>query len=408
MYSLLKERSERQKKSVVEFTQDLIRIPSPTSREDEAAKRIECHMRELNYDKVFRDGAGNVVGILFGRENDTTILLNSHIDTVTAQDDLWTGSPYSGRIENGRIYGLGASDCKGGLAAQIYAGDLLKRSLLPLQGNLVVAATVSEENGRSLGVRALIEETLPEQGLIPTYAILGEPTEGGLYYGHDGWMKIEVRAEGQNPFQVDDAAQAIYNDFNAVYHKRNFDERQGSFLVQQPRFDNNQGVRRATIELERRVKPSEEIDDILGQIRHNVSLVAHSIGGVAVNVDVHRDTQQHAARANSAVQRIVNAWSIDPFGRLIDRARQALAAAGCEAHPGKWKLEHRGMGTAGGTLVNEYNIPTIGYGPGCEHLAHTPDEYVEIDKIHEAVYGTSVIVQDLIGFPVFGWTSDEI
>lgn len=408
MYSLLKERSERQKKGVVEFTQELIRIPSVTYHEEEAARRIEHQMREMNYDKVFRDEAGNSVGVIFGRENDTTILLNSHIDTASAQDDLWNGSPFSGRIENGRIYGVGASDCKAGLAAQIFAGDLLKRSLLPLQGNLVVAATVAEETGRSVGVRKLIEETLPEQGLTPTYAILGEPTDCGLFYGHDGWVKIEVRAEGMNPFQVDDAAQAIYNDFNAIYHKRRYDEQQGSYRVHQPRFDNTQGVRCATIELERRVKPAEEIEDILGQVRHNASLVAHSIGGVAVKVDVCRETSSRTSIPTSVEQRIVNAWSIDPFGRLIDRARQALTSAGCEAHPGKWKLEHRDMGTAGGALVNDYDIPTIGYGPGSEHLAHTPNEYVEIDKIHEVVYGTSVIVQDLIGFPVFGWTSDEI
>ena len=127
----------------------------------------------------------------------------------------------------------------------------------------------------------------------------------------------------------------------------------------------------------------------------------HSIGEVAVRVDLRRDGEAHETSHAGTVQRIVNAWSIDPFGRLIDRARQALIAAECEARPGKWKLEHRGMGTAGGALVKQYDIPTIGYGPGSEHLAHSPNEYVEISKIHEAVFGTTTIVQDLIGFPVF-------
>ena len=91
MYTLLKERSERHKKSVVEFTQELVRIPSETYKEAKAAAFIEDRMKELDYDKVFRDSVGNVVGIIFGRENDTTVLLNSHIDTVSAQDDLWNG-----------------------------------------------------------------------------------------------------------------------------------------------------------------------------------------------------------------------------------------------------------------------------------------------------------------------------
>jgi len=404
MYSLLKDFSERHKKSVVECAQELIRIPSPTYHEGKAAQWIEQRMNELHYDKVFQDHVGNVVGIIFGRESNTTVLLNSHIDTVHADSDLWNGSPFSGRIENQRIYGVGASDCKGGLAAQMYAGDLLKRSLLPLQGNLVVAATVREENGRSVGIRTLVEETLPEQGLQPTYAILGEPTDCGIYYGHDGWVKIEVCAEGVNPFQVDDAAEAIFNDFHAATQRRGGASSSEGMVVSHPRFADEQGYRRATIEVERRVRPTEAVDEILDQMRREVSLLANSMTGVAVKVDV---CQQAGAAVPHTVPSIVNAWSIDPFSRLIDKSRQALIAAGMEARPGKWKLEHRGMGTAGGALVKQFNIPTIGYGPGSEYLAHTPDEYVEIKKIHETLLGTAVIVQNLIGVPVFGWSSDD-
>jgi acetylornithine deacetylase len=66
------------------------------------------------------------------------------------------------------------------------------------------------------------------------------------------------------------------------------------------------------------------------------------------------------------------------------------------------------MATAGGVLTKEYSIPTIGYGPGNEDVIHAPNEFVEVDKISEAVYGTASIVHSLIGVPVFGWTSDSI
>ncbi len=404
----MKERSERHKKTAIDFTQELVRIPSHSYQEIHAAVRIEQQMRELEYDKVFRDDAGNVVGILLGRESEPTVLLISHIDTIHPQEDLWDGSPYSGRIDNGRLFGVGASDCKGGLAAQVFAGDLLKRSLLPLKGNLVVAATVAEANGQSVGVRHLLEQTLPEQGLKPTYAILGEPTELGLYYGHDGWVEIEVSAEGSNPFQVDDATQAIFEDFNSNYNPDQSGGRSDGLKIHHPQFEDRQGSRLATIQMSRRLSPEEEIDDIIGQIKHDVSLVTQAMGDVAVNVALRRENKQLYNGKTTTIHHIVNAWSTDPFSRLIERSRQTLAAADCNSQPGKWKLEHRGMGTSGGMLVKRFNVPTVGYGPGAEHLAHTPNEYVEVEKIHTAVYGTAAIVQDLIGYPVFGWTSDDI
>lgn len=108
------------------------------------------------------------------------------------------------------------------------------------------------------------------------------------------------------------------------------------------------------------------------------------------------------------VQRVTHAWATDPFDPLIDRSRQVLAAAGSPSRPGKWRLGRLGMGTAGATLLNEYNIPTIGYGPGDETQAHRPDEWVDGKHVVQSVYGTAAIAHGLIGFPVCGWTTDDI
>ena len=97
-------------------------------------------MEALGYHHVYRDAIGNVIGVIHGHEHNNTLLLNSHMDTHQ------TGEPDPMHIEGDRIYGTGASDCKGGLAAQVFAGALLMRSLLPLRGTLVVAARITSYN----------------------------------------------------------------------------------------------------------------------------------------------------------------------------------------------------------------------------------------------------------------------
>jgi len=407
MYKMLRQQSEILKESVVRFAQDLVRVPSVSLNERAIAALVEQQMKKVGYDKVLRDDYGNVIGILFGYDNDRSVLLNSHMDTVPLADpDSWSCNPYEGLIRDGLLYGLGATDCKGGLAAQVYAGALLKRSLLPLRGNVVVAATVAEENGRSVGVRGLMQRTLPELGIQPSYAILGEPTGLGLYYGHDGWLEIEVRVEGTNPFQVEDAAGAIIGELHAANGTA---LRPEELTVRRPRFVDDNGFRRATIEMNRRLRSDEEVGSVLSQLKHNVSMVAESSGPVAVDVLVREETQRLYNGQTTVVRHITNAWQTDPFHPLIDRTRDALAAAGCaKVHPGKWELGRLGMGTAGGVLTKEFNVPTIGYGPGIEEKAHVQDECVEVAKITEAVYGTTAIIHSLIGVPVFGWTSDEI
>ena len=404
MYSILRGKNEGIEDAVLHFARELVRTPSPSLAEAHVAKLVEKEMREIGYDRVIRDDYGNVVGIIHGGEGQPTLLLNSHMDTVSRTADA---SARDGVWSDGRLYGVGASDCKGGLAAQVFCGLLLKRSLLPLRGNLVVAATVAEENGLSVGVRALLDETLPSLGISPDYAVLGEPTNLGLYYGHDGRLEMEIHVRGIDPFLVDDAARAIIRDFESAHAAREA-EAPALFDVEGPRFETVGGIRTATISMARRLGPLENARDVVRGVSHDLSLVSPRAAAVAVDVAPREETQRLYNGKTTVVRHVTNGWSTDPFHPLIDRARQSFAAAGCPFRPGRWELSRIGMGTAGHVLVGEFDVPTIGYGPGRESLAHRPGEYVELAAIPKAVYGTAVIAHSLIGIPVCGWTSDEI
>ena len=106
--------------------------------------------------------------------------------------ESWRRAPFSGDIVHGRIEGVGAADCKGGLASQIFAGHLLSACRLAPMGNIVVAATVAGENGVGVGLRHLLGTTLPELGMEPKFVVLGDPTTLMIGSGHDGWVEIDI------------------------------------------------------------------------------------------------------------------------------------------------------------------------------------------------------------------------
>lgn len=405
MYSILRARNDGLKADLINFAAEIVRVPSPSLREHHLARLVRQQMEEIGLKPVVSDEAGNVVGALFGRESGPTVLLVSHMDTLepALEED---SRPVE--IRDGRLYGSGAADCKGGLAAQLYAAALLKRSLLPLRGNLVVAAAVAEENGASLGVRTLIEKTLPSLGLTADFAILGEPTALGVNYGHDGWMEADLSVSGANLFQVDDVTRALFGEME----KRRFANRDGAkieaLVPRPPRFDVHRRLRRGTIRIARRLDQSNSAEEAINRIGQLADLVGQLNGSVRVDVRIPRIRQRLYTGKTAYVSRVTRPWSTDPFDPLLERSRQVLAAAGCPARPGKWQLDRLGMGTAGSVLVNEFHIPTIGYGPGDEEQAHRPDEFVGLDNMARAVYGTAVLVHGLIGIPVYGWTSDEI
>ena len=405
MYDLLKNKLDGFQGELVGFAQELLRTHSPSGDERKAGALVVDQMNALGFNRVFADELGNVVGVMHGIEDGPTLLLSSHIDTVGSGNlATWNESPWSGRIEAGRLHGLGAADCKGGVAAQVFAAGLIKRSLLPLRGHLIVAATVLEENGVSIGMRGLISHTLKELGLRPDYVVLGEPTDLGLFYGHDGRAELEITVRGINPFRVTDAAELVTRALDEPQDESGVEE----IAVGDTRFEDGPGYRQAVIALERRLGSNDSVNHLVSRMRSEAVRAASSAGAVDVEVAIRERSEILPSGLVVKAKRITQAWSTDPFSPLLSRSRQALSAAGCEVKPGRWKLARLGMGTAGSLLVGEYNIPTIGYGPGHEEQAHREGESVSIAKLIECAYGTAAIAHSLVGVPVFGWIPDSL
>lgn len=408
MYDLLKSRSAALRGEAVALARRLVMTSSPSLHEEEAAACVTQAMREAEFDDIRRDEAGNVVGCLRGREAAPTLLLLTHLDTASPGDlSEWKESPFSGRVADGRLHGLGAADCKGGIAAQVCAMQTLKRSLLPLRGNIVVAVTVAEEAGGSAGTRVLMDRTLPALELKPSIAVLGEPTDLSLYYGHDGWTKILVTVQGVDPFHVNDAAHAIHADLQLLREQR---AAHGGpeIAAAVPAVEDTGGVWRARMDVHRRLAAADNASDVAARVRREAELVAMSAGQGVVDAAVCEEDARLYTGHNTRVARVTPPWRLDPFNPLMLRARQALAAAGLPVRAGCWQVGRPDMGTAGGVLMTEYDVPVIGFGPGEEAQAHAPNESVSVELIAQAVYGTAAIAHALVGVPVCGWSSDEI
>lgn len=407
MYNLLKSCSDAWKVEIKDFTKLLISTPSISRKEKIISELIYKKMKALDFDMVYKDKIGNIIGLMLGMDAGPTLLLNSHMDTIAPDKSKWNNSPYEVSISNNRLYGVGASDCKGGIVSQIYAASILKRCLLPLKGNLIVAATVTEENGMSIGVRELIKETIPSLDLKVDYVILGEPTDLSIYYGHDGRVEFDIKLENQNLERVKKGTEKIcsYLDMNyntARNNSLNLQTGTPSTIISLGK------LYQSKIHVQKKVHQGESPMELFNYAKDSIKQLLKNEGISSMEMHIAESKENLSCGKSFITKKITKSWETDPVSPFIQKSISALKSAGCNPKVDKWKLDNAGTGTAGSTYSNEFGLPVIGYGPGEENEAHAPNESVDISKIMECTYGTASIIHGLIGIPVFGWTSDEI
>lgn len=188
---------------LVKFTQDLLKINSVYDpekegfNEEKAARFIAGYLEEMGL-KVHMDepvpGRPNVIGILEGKEKGRTLLFEGHTDVVTAGDPAeWHYPPFEGIIENGRIYGRGACDTKGNVAAAIFAAKAVLESGVDFKGQILLCIPVDEE-GMMTGIKDFIKK-----GWADTVdaAVICEPEENNICIYQKGAMRAEIRVYGK-------------------------------------------------------------------------------------------------------------------------------------------------------------------------------------------------------------------
>jgi len=377
------QRAQKLEQELVNFLCDLVAIPSTSGKEEPAIARLKQEMKKLGYHEIRRDGLGNLMGRI--GSGPRVLAIDGHCDVVDVGNPaLWETPAFQPVIKDGKIYGRGACDQKGGLASAVYAGKILAEVGVPPEVSVWVIATILEEDIEGLCWKYLVEEN----NFRPHAVLLTEPTNLNIYRGHRGRLEIKVKTEG-----VSCHGSAPERGVNAIYHMapiiRAIEELhgrlrhddflgKGSVTISDIRSTSPSLCAVAdscTIHLDRRLTAGETIESSLAEIR---SLPAFQQAKAQVWVPEYR-----AASYTGKVYPMTSympTWVLPENHPLLTRARESYQRLfHAEPRVDKWTFSTNGVGTMG-----MFNIPTLGFGPGNEVLAHAPNEYIPIDHLVKA------------------------
>ena len=312
-------------------------------------------------------GRPSVVGVLRGKGGGRSLMLNAHMDTV---GEGGMRDAFKPRVESGRIYGRGAYDMKGSLAAIMVAAAEARR--LDLAGDLIVTA-VADEEVASVGTSAVLERFTADAGIV------SEPTELRLCAAHKGfvWLELEVRgvaAHGSRPdLGVDAIAAAgpilsLVAELDAALRAGPRHPLLGTGSIHASLIEGGQEMStypaRCLLQLERRTVPGEDGRSVLAELQQVIAAARRRDPRLEASVRVTLERNPSEVSPDSDVARAVGASAGDALGR-------AAAVVGVSY----W------MDMA---LLNEAGIPTVAFGPSGEG-EHADVEWVDCASLELCV-----------------------
>jgi putative selenium metabolism hydrolase len=388
--------AEASREALVSLTQRLVRIPSPTTDEGALAAEVQATLTRLGYDEAFTDDVGNVVGRLRGDGTGPSVLFAVHLDHApTADREGWRYDPFAGEVAEGAVHGCGAADHKGALAAMLQAGALLRQLGVGLRGDFIVAGIVQSQAHGNIGVRYLVDRTLPGRGIQYDMAVFGSPTGLNVHLGQRGRLAMTLTTIGRvshagAPWLGSNAIHAMVPVLEAV-------QELASSLPSHPFLDRSTlavtaiesgpggGATipdRCAITLDRRFLPSESADAVVWQVQSIVSRLAAAEAGIKAELEVRKARTRAWTGLEQEAACLMHPFTTEEDHALVQGARAALNAVGQAPRFGRWQFP-----TDAGYVGALKNIVTIGYAPGEEHFAQTPFERVTIDQLVAAAAG---------------------
>ncbi len=386
--------NEDRKMKLKLLVRDLIRIKSLSGEEGELVKYLEKAMEFFSFQFIDIDKVGNIVGGIKGKKPGKKVLLDAHLDTVPAEDkENWERDPFIGEIGDDKIFGRGASDMKGSIAAMLCAIAFFREDYgEEFSGEIYFSGTILEEFLEGVAARKVSEKVNPD------WVIIGEASDLKINIGQRGRAEVVLETFGR-------PAHSSHPQFghNAVYDMLRIIERINTFrpsqhpllgegileltdIISEP-YPGTSVVHsycRATFD--RRILPGEDKETIFGQIEEILAGVDVLELGFSIPV-LERPTWRGSTLI---AEQFLLPWMIERDHPLVMLAREGLGKQGLDS-----ELGHYSFCTNGSHYAGEENIPTIGFGPSRENLAHIDNEYIEIEQLELGCRGYYGLLQSL-------------
>lgn len=381
---------------LVEAVRALIRERSYSGEEGGAVAAAKKLMERYGFEVVI-DEYGSVAGVLAGDRPGPTVLFDAHIDTVPVPDpSVWTHDPWAGDVAEGKLYGRGTSDMKGALGAAIVGcADFARQAGGSFPGKLVVTGVVYEELFEGIAARALSARFKPD------YVVIGEASELNLKRAQRGRAEVVVEtfgipAHSANP---DAGVNAVIQMAKAIL------EIQKLVPAEQPVL--GKGILELTdiistpypgasvvpshcrATFDRRLLVGETPESVLAPVQAILDRLA-SDPKFRAKVSLAEASLTCFTGATIGGRRFFPGWRFEDDAPFVQAALAALNSEGIPA-----QLSQYSFCTNASHYAGEAGIPTIGFGPSRENLAHTIDEHVELTQLEAAYRGYKALSQAL-------------
>jgi acetylornithine deacetylase len=404
--------------SLLEYLCELVAVPSLTGQETPAQEHVAAQMERIGLDvdvweldfnrlarhpaysaEVERERGLGVVGTLAGRDErgGNSLILNGHVDVVPAGDEAnWHYPPWQGTIANGRVYGRGALDMKGGLCCALFAAKAIFDANVRLKGDLTIESVIGEEDG-GVGTLGAILRDYKADG-----AVVVEPTDLAVVPAQAGALNFRVTVPGlaAHGSMRNEGVSAIekfillYDALMTLEQERNLDKQEPLFT----QYDVPNAICVGT------VQGGDWASTVVE------SLTFEGRFGVAVGEDVQAARRSFEGTINRAADTDpwlrrhhpkVEWWGgqFAPASIPVDHALvETVRAAYGELCDSPARVAGVPYGADMRLLVNEADTPTVLFGPGDVRNAHQPDEFVPVSELKTAVETLALVALRFCGY----------
>lgn len=401
---------------IVAALQELVRIPSRTGAEGQAQEAVARLMRAHDLDvDVWEpdtatlkehaesvtlagdfDGRPNVVGVCRGRGNGRSLILNGHIDTVELGDPAaWNYAPLGGDVVDGRLYGRGACDMKGGVVANLFAVRALQQASFAPAGDVIVESTISEEDGGAGALAAVL------RGYVADGAIISEPTNLAIVTAQGGALMFQLRVPGLSAHAcVRDEGVSAVEKFAYLHQGLLAFENRRNAEITHPLYEGirikapiNIGVVRGgswassvpewlVAEGRAGLVPGEDVSTFKNEL-------ATEIGALADADPWLRDHPPQVTWLNGQF----TPAGVDVDSPLVETLRQSWQ----KTNSTPARIEGVTYGADMRHFIITGGVPCVMFGAGDVRLAHAPDESILIEDLLTAITTTAVFIADWCG-----------